>query len=253
VEKTSMAHNLLLVSNSTLYGSGYLDHCESQIRDVLEKRETVLFVPYARPSGMTWDEYTNLAHKRFEKMGFRLQGIQEWTDPKTAVESSEAIFIGGGNTFVLLKSLYDSEIMDQIKEKVNAGTPYIGTSAGSNVAGITIKTTNDMPIVYPPSFDAMGLVPFDINPHYIDPDLHSTHKGETRETRIKEFHAAVDEEGKPINLYPVVGLREGAMLHVVGDKLHLKGSTAARIFRRKEEPREHQPGESLDFLLSNTV
>ena len=135
--------------------------------------------------------------------------------------------------------------MDEIREKVNRGFPYIGTSAGSNVAGQTIMTTNDMPIAYPPSFEAMGLVPFIINPHYLDPDPNSKHMGETRETRIKEYHVFNDDV--------VVGLREGAMLHVVGDKVYLKGSTSARIFRKGQEPTEHQPGASLDFLLSGNA
>jgi len=237
-----MAKNLLLVSTSTLHGSGYLDHCEPQIRDVLEGRKGVLFVPYARPSGRTLDEYTTIARTRLQKMGFDLSGIHEHGDPRRAVEDAEAIFIGGGNTFVLLKSLYDANIMDSIRDKVRKGMPYIGTSAGSNVAGRTVMTTNDMPIVYPPSFEAMELVPFIINPHYLDPDPGSRHMGETRETRIKEYHAFNDDV--------VVGLREGAMLHVVGDKVYLKGSAGARIFRKAREPTEHQLGESLDFLLS---
>ena len=236
-----MTRSLLLISNSTLHGSGYLDHCADEIKKILGDRKNVLFIPYARPSGITHDEYTKIARERFEKMGFKLKGIHEFKSPKDAVKSAESIFIGGGNTFVLLSGLYKADILDEIRNKVKNGTPYIGTSAGSNVACKSIKTTNDMPIVYPPSFDALGLAPFNINPHYLDPDPNSTHKGETRETRIKEFHF--------FNSDYVVGLREGAMLHVVGDKITLKGTTGARIFKDDIEPKECKPGDSLDFLL----
>ena len=236
-----MTRNLLLISNSTLHGSGYLDHCTDEIKKFLGDKKNVLFIPFARPGGITHDEYTKIARERFEKMGFKLKGVHEFKSPKDAVKSAESIFIGGGNTFVLLSGLYKADILDEIRNKVKNGTPYIGTSAGSNVACKSIKTTNDMPIVYPPSFDALGLAPFNINPHYLDPDPNSTHKGETRETRIKEFHF--------FNSDYVVGLREGAMLHVVGDKITLKGTTGARIFKDDIEPKECKPGDSLDFLL----
>ena len=236
-----MTRSLLLISNSTLHGSGYLDHCADEIKKILGDRKNVLFIPYARPSGITHDEYTKIARERFEKMGFKLKGIHEFKSPKDAVKSAESIFIGGGNTFVLLSGLYKADILDEIRNKVKSGIPYIGTSAGSNVACKSIKTTNDMPVVYPPSFDALGLAPFNINPHYLDPDPNSKHKGETRETRIKEFHF--------FNSDYVVGLREGAMLHVIGDKITLKGTTGARIFKDNMEPKDYKPGDSLDFLL----
>jgi len=236
-----MTRNLLLISNSTLHGSKYLDHCADEIKKFLKNKKTVLFVPYARPSGMTHDEYTKIAKERFEKMGIDLTGIQSYPDAKQAVRGAEAIFIGGGNTFVLLSNLYKSEIIDEIRKKVSEGTPYIGTSAGSNVACKSIKTTNDMPIMYPPSFEALNLVPFNINPHYLDPDPNSKHMGETRETRIKEFHFYNDKY--------VVGLREGAMLHIVDDKITLKGTTGARIFKNNQDAKEYKSGDSLDFLL----
>ena len=238
-----MTRNLLLISNSTLHGSGYLDHCAGEIQKFLGDRKTVLFVPYARPSGITHDEYTKIARERFEKMGFELTGIHEYDSTKEAVKNAEAIFIGGGNTFVLLSGLYEADIVEEIRKKVNEGTPYIGTSAGSNVACKSIKTTNDMPIMYPPSFDALNMAPFNINPHYLDPDPTSKHKGETRETRISEFHF--------FNTEYVVGLREGAMLHIVDDSITLKGTTGARIFKRNDEPKEYKPGDSLDFLLNS--
>jgi len=236
-----MKRNILLISNSTLYGSRYLDHCADEIKKLLGNRKSILFIPYARPSGITHDEYTNIAHDRFKKMGINLKGIHEYGDPKLAVEQAEALFIGGGNTFVLLKQLYESRIIDIIKKRVNEGMLYIGTSAGSNVACKSIMTTNDMPIIYPPSFKALELVSFNINPHYIDPDPSSKHMGETRETRIKEFHF--------FNQGYVVGLREGAMLHIDDDNITLKGSTGARVFKNNKEPIEVKPGEKLDFLL----
>ena len=236
-----MKRNLLLISNSTLHGSGYLDHCADEICKFLKDVKEVLFIPYARPSGLSHDEYTKIAKDRFEKIGFKLTGIHKHKMPKQAVKNAEAIFIGGGNTFVLLNGLYKSDIIDEIRKKVKNGMPYIGTSAGSNVACKSIKTTNDMPIMYPPSFKALNLVPFNINPHYLDPDPTSKHKGETRETRINEFHF--------FNSEYVVGLREGAMLHVQNDKIKLKGTTGARIFIKNKKPKEFLPGDSLSFLL----
>lgn len=236
-----MTRNLLLISNSTIHGSGYLDHCADEIQSFLGKIENVLFVPYARPSGMSHDEYTKIAQERFERMGYKLTGIHKYNDPKKAVKSAEAIFIGGGNTFVLLNELYNVDILNDIRQRVKDGMPYIGTSAGSNVACKSIKTTNDMPIMYPPSFDALNLVPFNINPHYLDPDPNSKHMGETRETRIKEFHFYNDEY--------VVGLREGAILNVVDDNIILKGSTGAKVFKKDDDSKEYKPGDSMDFLL----
>ena len=236
-----MKRNLLLVSNSTLHGSGYLDHCADEILKFLGEIKTIVFVPYARPSGMTHDEYTKIAKDRFKKMGIALTGIHEHSDPKEAVRNAEAMFIGGGNTFVLLSSLYQSGVIDDIRKKISEGMPYIGTSAGSNVACQSIMTTNDMPIMYPPSFEALNLVPFNINPHYLDSDPNSKHMGETRETRISEFHFYNDAY--------VVGLREGAMLHVADDKITLKGTTGARLFKNNQEAKEFKSGDSLDFLL----
>jgi dipeptidase E len=236
-----MNRNLLLISNSTLHGSGYLDHCADDICQFLAKNMKVLFIPYARPGGISHEDYTKIANKRFDRMDYSLTGIDSHDSPIIAVEESEAIFIGGGNTFVLLNELYKNNIVDIIREKVANGMPYIGTSAGSNVACKSIKTTNDMPIVYPPSFDALNLVSFNINPHYLDPDPNSTHKGETRETRIKEFHFYNEEY--------VVGLREGAMLNIVGKSVKLKGTTGARVFKKNAKPKEFKPGDSLDFLI----
>ena len=256
------AARLLLISNSTLHGSGYLDHAESEIKNFLGDAKRVLFVPFALHDR---DKYAAQARERFEQMGYELNSIHTAVDNPTSRGSDEllinppataggsdstmqvlrehdAIFIGGGNTFRLLKALYEYDLLDAIRGRVNEGMLYIGSSAGSNVAAPTIRTTNDMPIVQPPSFDALGLVSFQINPHYLDADPNSTHKGETREERIIQF---LEE-----NETPVVGLREGAMLRIENSQTLLKGSAGARIFRRGHEPVEMLPGEYLDEMLS---
>ncbi len=226
---------LLLISNSTLYSSGFLDHAEAEIRDLLGSIENILFIPFAMHH---LDGYAAKARDRFQRMGYDLQSIHQVTNKKSAIETANAIFIGGGNTFRLLKALYDFDLLTTIRRKAMEGTPYIGSSAGSNVAGPTIKTTNDMPIVQPPSFDALGLVSFQINPHYLDPDPNSKHMGETREERILQFL----EENDTM----VVGLREGAMIRVEHGVTILKGSTGARVFGKRKPPFEVQPG-STDF------
>jgi dipeptidase E len=234
----SKTTRLLLISNSTLHGSGYLDHAEAEIRDFLGNLNHALFVPFAL---FDRDKYAATAQARFEKMGYELTSIHTAADPLQAVKDTEAMFIGGGNTFRLLKTLYEFDLIDVIRERVDAGMPYIGSSAGSNMACPTIRTTNDMPIVQPPSFNALGLVTFQINAHYLDPDPNSKHMGETREERINQFH----EE----NEMPVVGLREGAMLRIENGETILRGSTGARIFRRGLEPIEILPGARLDGII----
>lgn len=230
---------ILLISNSTLYGSGYLDHADGEIRGFLGDLQRVLFVPFALYDR---DAYASLARERFQKMGYGLDSIHLAADARQAVDAAEAIFIGGGNTFRLLKALYDFDLLGAIRRRVDLGMPYIGSSAGTIVACPTIKTTNDMPIIQPPSFDALGLVSFQINPHFLDPDPNSTHKGETREERILQFHEENDT--------PVVGLREGAMVRVENTSAMLKGSSGARIFRKGRQPVEVKPGTRLDDLVS---
>lgn len=233
-----MGKRLLLVSTSQTYGTGYLDHCAPEVVELFGGVKRVLFVPFALYDR---DAYATKARERFEEMGYGLDSVHEADDPRRAVEEAEAIFIGGGNTFRLLETLYRLEMIDPIRRRVEAGAPYMGTSAGSNVAGATIKTTNDMPIVEPPSFDALALVRFQINPHYVDPEPGSTHMGETRETRIREFLEENDQT--------VVGLREGAMLRIEGPLAVLRGARGARIFRRGHDPEEVEHGAHLDALL----
>lgn len=230
---------ILLISNSTLHGSGYLDHAETEIRDFLGGANRVLFVPYAL---FDRDAYAAQARERFEKMGYDLTSIHTADDSNVAVEEAESIFIGGGNTFRLLKALYDNSVLTPIRELVIQGMPYIGSSAGANVAGPTIKTTKDMPIVQPPSFDALDIVPFQISPHFQDPDPNSRHMGETQEERILQF---LEE-----NETPVFGLREGAMVRIENVATTLKGSSGARIFRKGFDPVETLPGARLDEFFT---
>lgn len=238
------APRLLLISSSTVHGSGYLDHCADEILDFLGEPGSqttlsrALFVPFALADR---DGYAAKARERFAAMGYGLDSLHDARDPVAAVEAAEAVFIGGGNSFRLLAALHDRGVVAPLRRRVAAGMPYLGTSAGSNVACPTIRTTNDMPIVEPPTFDALGLVGFQINPHYLDPDLASTHKGETREQRLREYH----EE----NELPVVGLREGAMLRVEGGAVELRGTSGARVFRRGHAPEERVPPARLEDLL----
>jgi dipeptidase E len=232
------ALRLLLISNSTLHGSGYLDHCADAIVSFLGPSvRRVLFVPYAL---FDRDQYAAKARTRFEAMGYGLDSVHDFAGgPVQAVNGAEALFIGGGNTFRLLDALWRYELIDPIRRRVTAGMPYLGTSAGSNVACPSIRTTNDMPIVQPPSFAALNLVPFNINPHFLDPIPGSTHMGETREERIAQFH----EE----NPQAVVGLREGAWLLIEDSTVLLSGATGARLFRRGLAPVEFAAGSRLTF------
>lgn len=226
---------LLLISNSTQFGSGYLEHCQSNIQSFLgDAVERVLFVPYALDD---LDGYAAAARQGFERMGYGLESVHEAADPRAAVETAQAVFIGGGNTFRLLARLYEHDLVSVIRSRVAVGMPYIGSSAGSNVGCLTIKTTNDMPIVYPPSFDALQLLPIQLNPHFIDPPPNSEHMGETRETRIKEFHEMNDEV--------VIGIREGAMLHAEGDVVTLEGPTGGVVFRRGQPRLDVSAGADL--------
>jgi dipeptidase E len=233
---------LLLISNSTLHGSGYLDHAEAEIRDFVAGKTSVIFVPYAVHDRRA---YAGKAQERFCELGLSLTSIHDVSNMPRAVDEADVIFVGGGNTFRLLKGLHDHGLLEPIRRKVAAGVPYIGSSAGSIVACPTLKTTKDMPVVQPPSFEALGLVPFQISPHYLDPDPSSTHMGETQEERIMQF---LEE-----NVETVVGLREGSILRVQEGAVALKGTNTARIFRRGEKPFEAAPGSNLCSLLEKSV
>jgi dipeptidase E len=233
---------LLLISNSTLHESGYLDHAEKEIRDFVGSRTNALFVPYAVHDRRA---YAAKVEERLREMGLSVTSIHDVSNLPRAVGEAEVIFVGGGNTFRLLKGLYDHDLLDPIRQRVAAGVPYIGSSAGSIVACPTLKTTKDMPVVQPPSFEALGLVPFQISPHYLDPDPASTHMGETQEERIMQF---LEE-----NEAPVVGLREGSILLVREGAVVLKGPNSGRIFRRGKNAVEVPSGSDLRPVLDEVV
>jgi len=224
---------LLLISSSNVHGYGYLDQPEPEIRAFLGTAQRVAFVPFAAHDH---DAYTTKMRERLARMSLEVISIEE-------LDRADAVFVGGGNTFRLLKTLYERQLLDVVRERVRGGLPYIGSSAGTVITAPTIRTTNDMPIVYPPSFDSLGLVGFQINPHYLDADPLSTHKGETREDRIREFH----EE----NLAPVVGLREGSCLRIEDGVTALLGEKKARVFRRGREAVEVSPGDIDRYLAED--
>ncbi|WP_412984175.1 dipeptidase PepE [Pontimicrobium sp. IMCC45349] len=231
---------LIIASTSTVHGSGFLEYISNDLKTHFKDVSKILFIPYARPGGISHNEYTLKAKTAFNKIDIDVNGIHEYDNPTEAVKNAEGIFVGGGNTFVLVDQLYKNNVISALQESINNGTPYLGTSAGSNICGLTLCTTNDMPIVYPPSFKTLAFVPFNINPHYLDPNPNSTHMGETRETRIQEFHK--------FNTQPVVGLREGSYLHVIGNEIILKGNLHARIFEQNKVPYEISSNTSLTNL-----
>ena len=232
--------NCIIASTSTLFGGDYLDYILPELSKHFENCKTVLFIPYAQPGGISYEEYTAKAELAFAKINIAVKGIHEFENPIEAIAKAEGIFTGGGNTFLLVFQLYKLKVMDALAESIKNGTPYLGTSAGSNICGLTMQTTNDMPIIYPPSFQTLGIVPFNLNPHYLDADLQLKHNGETRETRIKEFHQ--------FNTPPVLGLREGSWLDIKGDKITLKGTLSARLFRQNKNPEEIASGSDLSDL-----
>jgi len=231
---------LLVASTSTLHNGEFLDYLLPQIATLFSNCSTVLFIPYAQPSGISLDEYTHKVSTAFAKINKKIIGLHTFENPIEAIENAEGFFTGGGNTFLLLDQLYKKNVIQSLKKAIEMGTPYLGTSAGSNILGATIQTTNDMPIIYPPSFDAIGALTFNLNPHYLDPDTKSKHMGETRETRIKEFHA--------FNDLPVLGLREGSWLEVNEKSIILKGNLTARLFEKDKQPIEIDPETNLANL-----
>lgn len=238
-----MEKRLLLISSSYCHGSGYLGHAIDEVKAHLEGIKTLVFVPFARPGGLTYDEYTDAARPAFAAIGIDVKGIHSFESAAQGAAEAEAIFIGGGNTFLLLNELYATGAYKVIRDRGNAGMPYMGTSAGSNVAGYSICTSNDMPIIYPPSFDAFQFIPFNINPHFIPGKLHPEHKGETREDRIHEFHFV------KTNTQKVLGIREDSMLKLRNGKLSLLGKSNGVLFRQGMEDLGIEPGSDISFLL----
>ena len=231
--------NLIVASTSTIHGGTYLSYLFPEIAQLFSETEEVLFIPYARPSGISHNKYTEIAQEAFSKIGEKVIGIHSLENPVEAVNNAKGIFIGGGNTFVLVSELYRKNTLEVLRKVIFDGLPYLGTSAGSNICGITMNTTNDMPIIYPPSFKTLGIIPFNINPHYLDPDPSSKHMGETRETRINEFHTQ--------STIPVIGIREGSWLQVKNDTILLKGTHSARIFEQNKKPYEIETETILKF------
>lgn len=223
----------IIASTSTLHGGAYLGYLLPQLEVLFKNVNEILFVPFAQPGGISCDAYTEKAAEAFQKININVVGLHTFDNPVEAVKKAKGIFTGGGNTFRLVNQLYKLECMAPLREAVLNGVPYLGTSAGSNICGVTMQTTNDMPIVYPPSFKTLGIVPFNVNPHYLEPDMQSKHMGETRETRIKEFHS--------MNTLPVIGLREGSWLEVNSQSILLKGAHRAIIFKQGEPPHEAEP------------
>lgn len=231
--------NILLASTSTIFGGKYLEYLRSEITQLFQSADEILFIPYARPGGVSHDSYTQKAMDFFTTLNKNLTGLHSAKDPITALQNAKAIFTGGGNTFLLVKMLHELGIMDTLRKVVEDGTPYLGCSAGSNIGGPSMKTTNDMPIVYPPSFQTLGWVPFNINPHFISGSAIAGHMGETRETRIEEF--------LQFNSVPVIGLKEGSWIRVHGNKILLEGSGEAVLFEKDKTAVNLPTGSDLDF------
>jgi dipeptidase E len=229
--------NIILASTSTLFGGNYLEYLKEEIAKLYQNIDEIVFFPFARPGGVSHEAYTQKAKDFFAQLDIKVVGLHEFEDKKMAIKKAKAFFTGGGNTFLLVKTLHEEGLMSLLKENIGQGKPYLGCSAGSNIAGINMKTTNDMPIVYPPSFDCMGLVPFNLNPHYLDPNPELKHNGETRETRIQEFLTQND--------IPVICLREGNWIRRVADLITVEGTQLTRIFEPGKEPYEITAGSRL--------
>ena len=238
--KTPSMKKMIIASTSTTHGGNYLEYLFPSLEILFNDCIEILFIPYARPGGISLDDYTQIVRSALAKINKTVKGIHQFENPIEAIQNAKGIFIGGGNTFLLVTQLYQNEVMAVLANTVKNGIPYLGSSAGSNITGLTMQTTNDMPIIYPPSFKTLGLIPFNLNPHYLDADLQSKHMGETRETRIKEFHA--------FNNAAVLGLREGSWLEVTGEKIILKGNLTARLFIQNQPPKELKPETDLSFL-----
>ena len=231
---------MLLASTSTIFGQKYLEYLHNEIKNIFLGCKNILFIPYARPSGISHLEYTVKVKTVFSMLGLN---IIDYTNEniRSNLEKCDGIFTGGGNTFLLLSKLYEFNLIDILKNKINLGTPYLGTSAGSNICGLSIGTTNDMPIIEVESFKALGVLNFNINPHYIDKVDGIEHMGESRETRINEFHKFNDQF--------VIGLREGSYLQVQGSDIYLKGLKHAIIFKKENEKFEIENGFNIKNII----
>ena len=234
-----MSINLFLLSNTVVFGMRPLEHAQDAMKDFMGHANTVHFVPYALAD---YDGYTTRIQELLSPFGLTVRGVHRFHSPRQAIEEASVLYVGGGNSFRLLKTLQEHDLLGIVRQRVTAGQMrYMGSSAGSNMACPSLRTTNDMPIVQPRSFEAFGLIPFQINPHYLEPDPDSTHMGETRDQRIEEFLAE--------NEVPVLGLREGSWIRRQGPSLHLGGINGARLFTRNATPQEIAPGTDLSWLL----
>ncbi|NEV93084.1 dipeptidase PepE [Psychroflexus sp. YR1-1] len=229
----------IIASTSTVHGSSYLEYLEPVLKNHFRDIQDLVFIPFARPGGISHEDYTLKARKGLMSCVKSVKGLHEFSDMKQAISEAEAIFVGGGNTFLLVKQLHELDLMQTLKGSIEQGAKYLGTSAGSNICGVSMQTTNDMPIVYPPSFETLGILNFNINPHYLDPDTASTHKGETRETRIQEFQT--------LNSEIVVGLREGSWIKIDNLEISLEGPWPARVFEPGKEAYELSPNRPIKF------
>lgn len=229
--------NVLLASTSTLFGEEYLAYLKSEIITLFNGIDEIIFIPFARPSGISHEAYTQNAASFFSEINIKVKGLHEFDDKISAIQNGKGFFTGGGNTFLLVKTLHELGLMNILKENIEKGKPYLGCSAGSNIGGIDMRTTNDMPIVYPSTFECMGLVPFNLNPHYLDPQPQIKHNGETSETRILEFLTQ--------NNTKVVGLREGNWIRKIGNSITVEGTQLTRVFEQGKAPYEITAGSSL--------
>jgi dipeptidase E len=232
--------NIILASTATLHGQKYLEYLLPEIKMLFHDCKEIVFVPYAQPNGMGYDDYTHIVQTAFAEININVKGIHQYKSPTAAIEQARGIFVGGGNTFLLVKQLYQENIMQLLSDRVNQGMPYLGTSAGSNIGGPNMQTTNDMPIVMPPSYETMNVIPFNINPHYVEYQPNSKHMGESRATRINEFQT--------LNPQAVLGLKEGSWLRIMDKNIVLKGNLTAKLFVKDKDAIEIHPNEVLSFL-----
>lgn len=230
-------NNLILASTSTLFGQDYLSYLLPELKTFFRGVDCITFVPYARPGGCSEREYTQKVRSTLAQIDIEVIGLDEFEDPAVALRKAKGIFTGGGNTFLLVKKLYDLNLIAPLNEALDQGVPYLGTSAGSNICGLGMHTTNDMPIVHPPSLKTLGRVPLNINAHYIEPKKGSTHMGETRETRIREFQCQQQTT--------VVGLPEGTWLRVNDSEIYVKGEHSVVVFKPDETRFEVGPDQIL--------